>query len=168
MPPIPTFSISPFQQTHRRIRRTVARKFSIGRLCVSAVGLWACARGLTLYKLTKTQLVYSVSCFNLVGGLGALFGGLSPQKPSCADGTENTSVNLTRSRLPFCFYAFYYRWVSSHWENSFALQQCICIKHSAVVRSWFVTTTGQAKIPLHVCHCYESTRFKPFWCGYFI
>jgi len=36
--------------------------------------------------LAKTQLIYSVSYFNL-GGFGALFGGISPQKPPRGDGT---------------------------------------------------------------------------------
>jgi len=58
--------------------RTVARKFSIG-------GLGLCGGGLTPKKLTKTQLIYSVSCFNL-GGLEASFGGLSPQKTPVATG----------------------------------------------------------------------------------
>jgi len=35
--------------------------------------------------LAKTQLIYSVSCFNL-WGFGALFGGLSPQKFPVATG----------------------------------------------------------------------------------
>jgi len=35
--------------------------------------------------LTKIPLTYSVSYFNL-GGLGALFGGLSPPKPPRGDG----------------------------------------------------------------------------------
>ena len=48
-------------------------------------GLWVCAGGLDTKKLTKTQLIYSVSCFNL-GGLGALFGGISSQKPPVATG----------------------------------------------------------------------------------
>jgi len=52
--------------------RTVARKSSIE-------GLYVCAGGLTLKKLTKTPLIYSVSYFNL-GGLGA-FGGASPPQP---------------------------------------------------------------------------------------
>ena len=47
--------------------RNVAGKFSIGGLCVSAGVLWVCAVSLTLQKLTKTQLIYSVSCFNLRG-----------------------------------------------------------------------------------------------------
>ena len=42
--------------------------------------------GMTLKKSTKTQLIYSVSCFNL-GGLGTSFGGLSPQNPPHGDGT---------------------------------------------------------------------------------
>jgi len=50
------------------VAETVARKFSIGEVCVSAGGLWVYAGGLTLQKLTKSQLIYSVSCFSL-GGL---------------------------------------------------------------------------------------------------
>ena len=48
--------------------RTVTRKPSIrtSRLC----------KGTDILKLTKTPLIYSVSCFNL--RLGVLFGGLSP------------------------------------------------------------------------------------------
>ena len=57
--------------------RTVARKFLIGRLYISAGGLRVCAGGLTLQKLTKYQFIYSALCFSL-GGLGALFVGLSP------------------------------------------------------------------------------------------
>ena len=41
--------------------------------------------GLTLQKLTKTQVIYGVSCFNL-GGLELCFGGISPQKPPVATG----------------------------------------------------------------------------------
>jgi len=52
----------------------VARKFSIGGLCV-------CAGGLDIPKLTKTQLIYSVSRFNL-GELGVLFGEVRPTKAS--------------------------------------------------------------------------------------
>jgi len=38
--------------------------------------------------LTKTPLIYSVSCFIL--GLGVLFGGLTLPKPPHGDGTEQT------------------------------------------------------------------------------
>jgi len=38
--------------------RTVARKFSIGGLCV-------CEGGLDIIKLTEIPLIYSVLCFNL-------------------------------------------------------------------------------------------------------
>jgi len=69
--------------TPRVLGRTVARKFSKGGLCSSAGGLFVCAGGLAITKLTKTPLIYSVSRFNL-GGLGVLFGGLSPPKPPVA------------------------------------------------------------------------------------
>ena len=63
--------------------RTVARKFSIGRLCGSARGGCVCAGGgLDIIKLTKTPLFYSISRFNL-RGLGALFGGAKPTKALC-------------------------------------------------------------------------------------
>jgi len=65
--------------------RTVARKFTIGRLCDSARGLCVCAVGLDIIKLTKTPLIYSASRFKL-GGLGALFGGVSPPKTPGATG----------------------------------------------------------------------------------
>jgi len=55
--------------------RTVARKFSIGGICV-------CARGLDIIKLTKI-LIYSVSRFNL-GGLELCLGGKAPP----CDGTD--------------------------------------------------------------------------------
>jgi len=42
--------------------------------------------GLTLQKLTKTQLLHSVSFFNL-GGLELCLEGLSPQKSPRGDGT---------------------------------------------------------------------------------
>ena len=60
------------------IFRTVDRKFSIWGLCV-------CAGGLDIVKIDKNSTDYSVSCFNS-GGLGALFGGISPQKPPVATG----------------------------------------------------------------------------------
>jgi len=37
-------------------------------------------RGASHSKLTKVALIYNVSYFNF-GGLGALFGGMSPAKP---------------------------------------------------------------------------------------
>ena len=46
----------------------------------SAGGICVCAEGLDIIKLSKIPLIYSVSRFNL-GGLGALFGGLSPPQP---------------------------------------------------------------------------------------
>jgi len=49
-------------------RRTVARKSSIGELCV-------CAEGGLTFKVDKVALIYNVSYFNL-GGLGVLFGGM--------------------------------------------------------------------------------------------
>jgi len=60
--------------------RTVATKFSIEGLYVSTGGLCICAgRG---SALTKIQLIYSVSCFNL-GGLGVLFrGDKTPKAPA--------------------------------------------------------------------------------------
>ena len=61
--------------------RTVAGKFSIG--------------GLDIVKLTKTPLNYRVSRFNL-GGLGALFGGLSAPNPSLrGEGTGFVSENAS-------------------------------------------------------------------------
>ena len=67
------------------IARTVARKFSIGGFAFVRWG------GLTFQKLTKTQLIYSVSCLNL-GGLGALFGGTWPSKAlPRGDGTDYSS-----------------------------------------------------------------------------
>jgi len=52
-------------------------------------GLLVCAGDLTLQKLTKGQLIYSVSCFSLEG-LGALFGGAKPPKKTVATGLPNT------------------------------------------------------------------------------
>ena len=84
---------------HVYLTRTVARKFSIGGLCVSAGCFGFVRRGLTLQKLTKSQLIYNVSCFSL-GGLGAFLGGLSPQKPPW-DGTVpdyyDSAANVTNS-----------------------------------------------------------------------
>ena len=60
--------------------KTVATKFSIGRLCVSAGKALHLCGGLDILKIvTKTTLIYSVSCFHF-GYLGVLFGGLSPPK----------------------------------------------------------------------------------------
>jgi len=39
-------------------------------------GVYVCAGRLGIIKIDKTPLIYSVSYFNL-GGLGALFGGIS-------------------------------------------------------------------------------------------
>ena len=55
-----------------RSTRIVARKFSTG--------------GLGIIKLTKTPLIYSVSCFNFEG-FGALYGGSKPTKSPRSDGT---------------------------------------------------------------------------------
>jgi len=41
-------------------------------------------------KIDKISTDYNVSCFNF-GGLGVLFGGLSPQKPPVATGLLKSS-----------------------------------------------------------------------------
>jgi len=80
----------------RRLR-TVARKFSIGGLCVFAGEL-------DIVKLTKTPLIYSVSIW---GGLELCLGGDKPTKaPPVATGLRTLCVdhrvNLRLSaRLPF-------------------------------------------------------------------
>jgi len=43
--------------------------------------------------MTKSQLIYSISCFNL-GGLEFCSGGLSTQKPPRGDGTDARSQRL--------------------------------------------------------------------------
>ena len=58
---------------HNLVTRTVAKKFSIGGLCV-------CLGGLDITKLTKSPLIYSVSRFNL-GGLELCLVELGPPKP---------------------------------------------------------------------------------------
>ena len=58
--------------------RNVARKFSIGGLCV-------CFRGLDIMKLTKTPLIYSVSHFSL-WGLELCLGRISKKKSPVATG----------------------------------------------------------------------------------
>ena len=60
-------------------RRTVARKFSIG-------GFMFLRGGLTLQKLTKTQLII-VFHDSVWEGLELYLGELSPQKPHRGDGT---------------------------------------------------------------------------------
>jgi len=55
-------------------------------------GLFLCAWGLDIIKLTKTPLIYSVSRFNL-GCLGLCSGELSPPKPPRGDGAGLTSEN---------------------------------------------------------------------------
>jgi len=78
-----------FVQFGKQHIRTVARKFSIGGLCGSAGGF-------DIIKLTKAPLISSVSRFNL-GGLGALFGGISPPK---AIVTHRRSQVGTKGRGP--------------------------------------------------------------------
>jgi len=68
--------------------RTVARKSSIGGFTF-ARGLYICVGGAWYSNLTKIPLIYIVSYFNL-GGLGALFGGLSPPEPPVATGLSCT------------------------------------------------------------------------------
>jgi len=55
--------------------------------------------------LTKTQLIYSVSCFNL-GGLGALFRGKNPPEAPRGDGTGLVSSDFyyccTRNSMAVC------------------------------------------------------------------
>ena len=62
--------------------RIVPRKFSIGGFAFLRLVL-------TFWKLTKTLLIYNVSCFNL-GGLELCFGRISPPKPSVATGLSST------------------------------------------------------------------------------
>ena len=67
-------------------------------LCVSAVGALGLCRGAWH---SKTQLIYSVLCFNL-GGLGALFGGDKRPKAPRDDGTDSStscSFNLFTKRF---------------------------------------------------------------------
>jgi len=64
--------------------------------CGGDLGLWG---GLTLKKLTKTQLIYSVSCFNL-GGLRDSFGGAKPPKTPVATGLTQLQQQCFLS-IPF-------------------------------------------------------------------
>jgi len=59
-----------------------------------------CGGGLDIIKLTKTPLIYNVSRFNS-GGLGALFGELSPPKSPVATGLEGglDIIKLTKPPL---------------------------------------------------------------------
>jgi len=61
---------------------------SRGSLCLCGGALRSC-RGAWHSNLTKILLTYNVSYFN-VGGLGTLFGGLSPPKPPLATGLIDT------------------------------------------------------------------------------
>jgi len=70
----------------RVITRTVARKLLIGGFVFLRGGFTFVQGCLTFQKLTKTPLIYSVSCFNL-GGLGVLFGGAKSTKDPRGDGT---------------------------------------------------------------------------------
>ena len=56
-----------FLKNHSVGCRTVTRMFSIGRLCVCA------GRRLDILKLTKTQVIYSASCF-IFGGWSFVWG----------------------------------------------------------------------------------------------
>ena len=53
-----------------------------------------CAGGLTLKKLTKSQLIYSISCFNLEG-LKLRLGGLRPPNAPRGNGTGITSSDMS-------------------------------------------------------------------------
>jgi len=52
--------------------------------------------------MTKTPLIYSVSCFNL-GTWSFVWGGLSPPKPPSGDGAEQT---VDKSRISCRSYYF--------------------------------------------------------------
>jgi len=56
--------------------------------------------GLDIVKLTKTPLIYSVSCFN-AGGWSFVWGaiGLSPSKPPCDD---ETVLNTCHTCIKCC------------------------------------------------------------------
>ena len=73
------------QQQNRRqkVLNRGALQFCWGAFCL--------CRRLNIIKLNNTPLIYSVSHFNF-GGLGALFGGLSPPKPNRGDGTAQQSI----------------------------------------------------------------------------
>jgi len=51
--------------------------------------LYVCSGGLTFWNFTKTPPIHSASLLNF-GGLGALFGRLSPQKPPVATGLQES------------------------------------------------------------------------------
>ena len=74
--------------------RTVARKSSIGGLCV-------CAKGLDIEKLIKTPLMYSVSCFSL-GGSVLCLGVLSPPKPPRGDGNFGMVFVFVSNKYACC------------------------------------------------------------------
>ena len=80
-------------------------------------GLGFVRRGLTLQKLIKSQPIDSVSCFNF-SGIKALFGGLSPQKPTCGNGTVTacsvSHVNITASVFKFLFAFFLSEYSRKH------------------------------------------------------
>jgi len=70
--------------------RTVARKFSVGRLYV-------CSGGLETLKYDKTPPIYSPSLFNL-RGLGALFVGANSPKAPRGHGTDLVHSLLKHKR----------------------------------------------------------------------
>ena len=72
-------------------RQTVFNK----GLCISEGG-FGFVRGLDTQKFTKTQLIYSVSCFNL-GGLELRLGGLAPKSPPVATELDCVSRKVTLS-----------------------------------------------------------------------
>ena len=91
---------------------TVARKLSIGGLCVGTRG-----GSLDIIKLTKILLIYSVSLLNL-GGLGTLFGGTKATKDPRGDG--DWSNNSISSNIWCAVGIFgYTRQVSNAWKKGY-------------------------------------------------
>ena len=66
-------------------------------LCFSATRLWVCCWVLDTLKLTKTQLICGVLCFNL-GRLGDFFGEAKPPKPR-RNGTVSTNFCWSRENV---------------------------------------------------------------------
>jgi len=120
--------------------RTVARNFSIGVFSffrggfLFFRGLFVVREGLTFYKLTKTPLIYMVSCFNL-GGLEFCLGELCPPNPPVTTGLSDIGVSSLKYTTSHCQHTLsYHTSCNFRWQiKKIISRQAITRRQSAVL-----------------------------------